>query len=382
MYMKNIIFCIFVFSILLIFANASFNRNSPNYNYKIANNYLITKIINENKITSVFELWYENESILGHEYDSIVYEYYKKYVSKIRIKNKFVSNYYDSLLYYFLNNFDYNIIDKEHKNIYSYFLVTTIFIESIIRNINASYDTNLSKYMNFVSIKKKNKTTIKLILKHLLYGYYNVILDVDLKQLMKADIRCLYCLEGDSLNSNSSKWDYLGNDYEDYIPTSIKVFGLNFIANGQEKCLYTPPYKQKPYLKEVNKIFNEYQKFKLLRNFKLSNLYLDSCLYMFNKIYENKNKYKSQKKQAELQLAYNDINYSIVNYTQSSYILSCLPALVKDPKKVEWHSIIKLIYLRAMASCLLGNTEAANADFKIIQDYAPNLPIFKINSCH
>ena len=62
--------------------------------------------------------------------------------------------------------------------------------------------------------------------------------------------------------------------------------------------------------------------------------------------------------------------------------MSHLPAWVKDPKKVEWHSIIKLIYLRAMASCLLGNTEAANADFKIIQDYAPNLPIFKINSCH
>ena len=134
-----------------------------------------------------------------------------------------------------------------------------------------------------------------------------------------------------------------------------------------------------------------YQKYKLFYSghyftrlvyISMLNYYLDSCLNMFNKMYENKNKYKSQKKQTELQLAFNDINYSIVNYTQSSYILSCLPAWVKDPKKVEWHSIIKLIYLRAIASCLLGNTEAANVDFKIIQDYAPNLPIFKIKSCN
>ena len=248
--------------------------------------------------------------------------------------------------------------------------------------------------MIFLSSKKKVVNTFKFMLKYILYGYDNVHIGLETRALMREQIRCLYCLVGDSVNSNSSKWNYLGNDIDEFIPTPVNIFGIKFIANGQRKCLYKPPRHQKYYLHGFNIIFNEYQKFNLLalgqsRNFKNKlfyiekyNYYLDSCLNMFNKIYENKNKYKSQKKQAELLLAFDDINYSIVNYTQSSYILSCLPAWVKDPQKVEWHNIIKLIYLRAIASCLLGNTEAANADFKIIQDYAPNLPIFKIKSCN
>ena len=184
-------------------------------------------------------------------------------------------------------------------------------------------------------------------------------------------------------------------DCEDLLQSkSHKIIWIRFYFLWEpEMFIYASLQTKINYLNGFNKIFNEYQKYNLFYSgyyntrklvyIPMLNYYLDSCLNMFNKIYENKNKYKSQKKQTELQLAFNDINYSIVNYTEDVLmILSCLPAWVKDPKKVEWHSIIKLIYLRAIASCLLGNTEAANADFKIIQDYAPNLPIFKIKSCN
>ena len=76
----------------------------------------------------------------------------------------------------------------------------------------------------------------------------------------------------------------------------------------------TSSYKQKQYLNGFNKIFNEYQKYNLFYSgyynkkivyIPMLNYYLDSCLNMFNKIYENKNNVIQIPKltKAELQLS-------------------------------------------------------------------------------
>ena len=54
---------------------------------------------------------------------------------------------------------------------------------------------------------------------------------------------------------------YYGEDCDDlHNSRVIKLFGLDFISFGNDKCLYTPLYKQKSYLNGFTKIFNELSK--------------------------------------------------------------------------------------------------------------------------
>ncbi|MDI9337877.1 MAG: hypothetical protein QM539_05580 [Alphaproteobacteria bacterium] len=371
------IFLILFLYIILFISNSSgqgnkFNKNQTEINIENNNNYIFFDSLFNNCIKRRF----------------------------LDPKQKFILNYLknrdDSILFFYFNFYE-QLNTKEIQ----YHKLDTLLkfnaekhisssIDKVLSNIYKKTDTSLSLYLKFLSTDSQKDTTIYKFL-----SYYELILTcltIDDRFLMNFDVNTmglLYCLIGNKLEANM----YLNEDfYKDYdvigdkskIQTNILGYNVNFTNRKNEPiCNYTPPNLQKYYLNGFNYVFNEYLKYKL---FEYNNpkvmFYLDSCIKLFNKIYSQNKGNVTIKFHKELQLALNNFNEIIQNFCIRSSDYKSLYLKQVNISKLECIDYYYLIYLRALAQCLLGNTEAANVDFKIIQDYAPNLPIFKIKSCN